>query len=432
MEKEIVLNTREQDVCRICTKVDRSEVSRQEAAKFLGISLRTLDRKRKSLRLLGPAGAVHGNRGRTPSNLIPSSLLSRAMTHLSDPAWKGIGPVHASELLQQRGVSISRESVRLLMASEGLRPLGRGRGGAAHPPRPRRERLGELVQIDGSPHEWIEGLRFCLVQMVDDATGAVLAARFEQNECSRGYAWCMRSMVREHGIPQAVYSDRHSIFAKSNGGEGPTRFGAVLERLGTELILARSPQAKGRVERANRTHQARLVAEMRLAGVRSVKEANDFLPGYLARHNTRFAVPAALAGSAMVAWVGESDDLDLVCSLREPRRLDKNGGFSAKGFRLQAAEARRFSGRAAELVEDPDGNEMVLVDLRPIRFSKSAETPSTEPLDRKGLDQEMSKPSKSAESAARRMAAALKRAGESKARKAEWKSFNDRREGVEQ
>ena len=165
-----------------------------------------------------------------------------------------------------------------------------------HPPRPRRPRLGELVQIDGSPHDWLEGRgpRCTLIAFIDDATSRVMAACFTCAETSQGYLDGIRAYVLAYGCPVALYSDRHGIFTKHDPEDGePTQFQRAANSLGIATIQALTPQAKGRVERLFQTLQDRLVKAMRLAGVTSIDAANTFLQTYLPRHNDRFAVTAA-------------------------------------------------------------------------------------------------------------------------------------------
>ncbi len=163
--------------------------------------------------------------------------------------------------------------------------------------RERRPRFGELIQIDGSPHDWFEGRgpRCTLIVFIDDATGCLTALRFAPAETTRAYLGALRDHVLAHGCPAAFYSDRHGIFrvnAKdAAGGDGKTEFGRVSERLRIELINALTPQAKGRVERANQTLQDRLVREMRLRGISSIEEAQAFTPAFIAAWNDKFAGP---------------------------------------------------------------------------------------------------------------------------------------------
>jgi hypothetical protein len=229
--------------------------------------------------------------------------------------------------------------------------------------------MGELVQADGTPHEWIRGRDpFCLIVLIDDATGSILAARFEPQECSQGYARAVESMVGRYGIPMALYTDKHAIFATTelagqSGSEKPTRFARMLDELGIELILAHSPQAKGRVERANQTLQGRLPFALGLAGIETIEEANAFLPEYLASFNERFAVEPALPESALVGWEAASEDLALATSLKTSRKLSPNLSFVQCGQTYQVGKdapalvgKRSLAGELVDLCEMNDGS----------------------------------------------------------------------------
>jgi hypothetical protein len=203
--------------------------------------------------------------------------------------------------------------------------------------RDRRPRFGELIQIDGSPHHWFEGRgpRCTLIVFIDDATGRLTALRFVPGETTRAYLETLRAHVLRHGVPLAFYSDRHGIFrvnAKdAESGDGKTEFGRVSERLGVEPIHALTPQAKGRVERANQTLQDRLVKEMRLRNICSMEAANGFLPGFIEAHNKRFAVPPRDPASAHRPWTDTAEALDDLLARREERVLSKALTFSSAG-----------------------------------------------------------------------------------------------------
>jgi hypothetical protein len=212
---------------------------------------------------------------------------------------------------------------------------------------------GMLLQIDGSPYRWLgpQGPKWSLLSGVDDATGAPEAAVFRPEEDAAGYILMLREVVATKGIPAAVYRDRHSIFQRTArdpwtleeelaGQTFPTQFGRLLAELGITSIPASSPQAKGRVERPWRTHQDRLVAELRLAGVTTLEQANAFLPGYLARYRARFAVPPTSPESAYVP-------------VRPDAGLDRL--FCFKYTRTVAPDNTiRFEGRVLQIPPGPD------------------------------------------------------------------------------
>ena len=199
-----------------------------------------------------------------------------------------------------------------------------------HQQRARRSCLGELVQIDGSPHDWFEGRRgrCCLLVFIDDATSQLLQLRFEETETTQGYFRAAREYFKHHGRPLAFYNDKHGIFrvnrAEAKTGTGETQFGRVMRELGVKIICANSPQAKGRVERANGTLQDRLVKELRLQEINDIDSANAFLPAFMEDYNKRFAATAANATDAHRKTLPKESVLDLIFTLQCQRTLSKN------------------------------------------------------------------------------------------------------------
>jgi hypothetical protein len=180
------------------------------------------------------------------------------------------------------------------------------------------------VQIDGSHHDWFEGRapKCCLIAFIDDATGRVLGARFEASETTQGYLGVLQRYVLEHGAPLALYSERHSIFAKHDREDPkPTQFERALLQLGTESICAHSPQAKGRIERLFQTLQDRLCKAMRLDGISNINDAHARLAAYLAEHNARFGVPARDSADMHRRWSRSAHELARICALHHQRQL---------------------------------------------------------------------------------------------------------------
>jgi hypothetical protein len=242
----------------------------------------------------------------------------------------------AEKLLERDGIKVSIEMVRRIQIELGLwRPKTR-RARRVFQLRQRRPRFGELIQIDGSPHDWFEGRgpRCTLIVFIDDATGRLTALRFAPVESGAAYLAALREHVLRHGRPLAFYSDRHGIFrvnAKdAASGDGKTEFGRVVERLKIGLIHALTPQAKGRVERANQTLQDRLIKEMRLCNISSM-EAQAFLPSFILAWNDRFAVSPSDPAPAHRPWTQTEDALDLLLARREERVLSKALTFSYGG-----------------------------------------------------------------------------------------------------
>ena len=240
-------------------------------------------------------GLVSRQRGRASNHRMGTEKRERLTALLRDK-YADFGPTLAAEkLLELEGFTVSRESIRQVQIAQGLWKPKRRRVRRVFQLRERRARFGELIQIDGSPHAWFEdrGPRCTLIVFIDDATGRLTALRFVPAETTRGYLEALRSHILEHGRPLALYSDRHGIFrlnAKdAQSGDGKTEFGRVAARLDIASIHALTPQAKGRVERANQTLQDRLVKELRLSGIGSIEAVNGFVPRFMVTWNTRFA-----------------------------------------------------------------------------------------------------------------------------------------------
>jgi transposase len=322
--------------CLIRQTVER-RLGQREAAERLGVGVRQFKRLVRSWRLLGDAGVISRQRGRASNNQLAADLRGRIADLLRDK-YPDFGPTLAMEKLSELdGITVSAEALRQMQIRLGLwKPKAR-RAKRAFQARERRPRFGELIQIDGSPHDWFEGRgpRCTLIVFIDDATSRLTALRFVPAETTRAYLETLRDHVLEHGRPLALYSDRHGIFrvnAKdAANGDGKTEFGRVADRLAIEPIHALTPQAKGRVERANQTLQDRLVKEMRLREISSMAAANLFVPSFIAIWNARFAAPPRNATSAHRPWTGTPQALDDALARREERVLSKALTFRSGG-----------------------------------------------------------------------------------------------------
>src|SRR5215204_5876383 len=268
------------------------------AAVVLALSARQVRRLLKAHRLGGAGAIAHKARGRPSNNRLADELRDQAV-QLVRSAYADFGPTLAAEMLAQKhGLKVSRETLRGWMIEAGLW-LSRRQRRRFHQPRLRREALGELVQIDGSEHRWFEDRAnpCTLLVFIDDATGRLMQLRFVRSESAFAYFEALQGYLEAHGCPVAFYSDKHSVFRvarkEAKGGQGMTQFGRALAELNVEILCANSSQAKGRVERVNRTLQDRLVKELRLAGIADREAGNRFLPGFMARFNDRFTTSAA-------------------------------------------------------------------------------------------------------------------------------------------
>lgn len=368
------MTTVEQRRAWVLTKVVASELAVAEAAELLGLSVRSIWRLKRRFGVEGPAGLVHGNRGRASPRRVDEPTRERVRV-LAQGRYDGANDSHLAELLAEReGIKLSRVSVRRILRSAGIASPRRRRPPRHRSRRDRMPQAGMLLQTDGSRHDWLEdrGPRLTLVAAIDDATGIVTGATFREQEDAAGYLTVLRETIRRHGVPLALYRDRHGIFETPKGQaltleeqlvdrRTPTQFGRALAELGIVSIAARSPQAKGRIERAWGTFQDRLVVELRLAGAADLAAANRVLARFVPRFNRRFAVPAA---NPEPAWRPLPADvaLDGVCCLKYRRVVARDNTVRAGATILQLparSGSRSYAGRRVELQLRLDGRLVV-------------------------------------------------------------------------
>lgn len=306
-------------------RVERRELRVEDAAALLGLGRRQIFRLLDRMRAGGPEALVSWKRGR-PSNRRFDDVWRDRVIAIVRERYHDFGPTLAAEyLLEHHGIAISHETLRQWMMAVGLWKDRAARRPRAYQPRYRRDCRGELIQVDGSKHWWFEnrGPQATLLVFIDDATSELMHLKMVESENTFAYMQATREYIERHGKPVAFYSDKHSVFRNTNAsakGDGMTQFGRAVDALNIEIICANSPQAKGRVERANATLQDRLVKAMRLEGIASITEANAFLPGYLARHNQRFA-KAPFDHRDLHRPPADHDDLEAVMVWREERMV---------------------------------------------------------------------------------------------------------------
>ena len=331
------MSAKERDRLAVLRRVVACELTQVRAGELLGLSVRQVKRLAAAFRRRGDRGLVSGKRGKPSNNRLDGSVVARIEAALRE-RYPDFGATFAAEKLSQHeGLSVSKETVRRIQTLLGLHIPRERRKKRVFQQRERRPRFGELIQIDGSVHDWLEGRgpKMTLIVFIDDATGRLTSMRFAPSETTRAYRHALQAHILAHGVPLALYSDRHGIFrvnAKdANSGDGLTEFGRVTGRLGIEQICAWTPQAKGRVERANKTLQDRLIKDMRLAGISDMSAAQAFLAGFMARHNAQFAVVPRVDEDAHKPWTSPVEALDSALALHEPRTLSKALTFSAGG-----------------------------------------------------------------------------------------------------
>ena len=338
----------------------RSEVS---AATVLGLSTRQTRRLLAAYRDGGGGAMIHKARGR-PSNNRPVAGIREYVIELVRSRYADFGPSLAAEiLLTKDGVKVSRETLRKWMIEDGLW-LSRKQRRSFHQPRSRRESYGELIQIDGSEHRWFEdrGASCTLLVFIDDATGKLMQLRFVSSESTSSYFDCLRGYLDAHGCPVAFYSDKHTVFRinrDAKGGQGMTQFGRALAELNIEIICANSSQAKGRVERVNRTLQDRLVKELRLDNIRDMGAGNVFLPAFLERFNEKFSVQAAKPDDAHRRLSVSSERLNDILCHREQRHVGQQLTLAYDRKQLildRSVVSEELGGQYVDLYDFGDGH----------------------------------------------------------------------------
>jgi transposase len=313
----------------VMQRLSKKQMSQREAGTILKLSTRQIKRLLKSYRRQGAAGLVSKHRGRTANNRLSEEVKRKAL-NLLKTKYQGFGPTLAHEkLVEKDKLKLSDESVRKLMIAEGLWKARKAKKVVVHQLRERRACFGELVQIDGSPHDWFEGRaeRCTLLVFIDDATGQLVQLQFVECESFFSYAQAAEAYFRQYGKPVAFYSDKHGIFrvnVPSTGtGLALTQFGRAMQELEIQIICANTPQAKGRVERVIQTLQDRLPKEMRLHNLCSWEAGNAFLPEFLKDFNQRFSEEPRSDVNAHRPLTAK-DDLARILAWQETRSLSKN------------------------------------------------------------------------------------------------------------
>ena len=324
----VTMSERELQRIEVLTQVVDGRLAVDAAATVLALSRRQVFRLLKSFRATGAMAVRHKARGRPPNNRIKGERRDYALGLIGE-RYADFGPTLAAEMLaEHHDFTVSRETLRHWMMAAGIW-LPRKQRRRFHQPRLRRECLGELIQIDGSEHRWFEqrGEPCTLLVFIDDATSKLMELRFVPSESTATYFEALRRYLQAHGRPVAFYSDKHSVFraarSDAKNGNGMTQFGRALSELNMEILCANSSEAKGRVERANRTLQDRLIKELRMAGIDDIDAANAYLPGFITRFNRQFAKQPAKSDNLHRPLNIPADRLDDILCWREKRHVGK-------------------------------------------------------------------------------------------------------------
>jgi hypothetical protein len=374
----LTMSTKELKRLSVIEKVIDKKLTQVIASELLGLTVRQVKRLVKKYRQYGAKGLISKQRGNEGNRKYTDKKIA-LIKELVQTHYYDFGPTFAAEKLYERHeIEVNKETLRQLMISWGIWKAKRQKQVKIHPQRARRECFGELIQIDGSPHDWFEGRgpKCCLYVAIDDATSQICSLHFEPSETTAGYFKLMRKHINAYGIPLATYSDRHGIFRinlTSASEDTETQFGRAARELGIEIICAHSPEAKGRVERSNQTHQDRLVKELRLRGISDIESANEYLPIYIKEHNARFAVEPHNKENAHRKEHPANDVLDLIFSYQDHRILSKNLEISYNNVIYQIktnTTGYRLRHATVTVCEDLNGTITILHNGKKLEFAR--------------------------------------------------------------
>jgi len=332
------------------SRLSEGQITTEQAANYLGLSTRQILRLKKGVREFGAHALIHKNSGRKPHHAICDSLREKIIFLKGSHPYANANFQHFQELLAKyEKIKISYSALYALLAKSGIKSPKKRRRFTNHRRRKRKTAEGLLVQLDASPFDWLsDGRVYHLHGGIDDATGQILSLYLAEGECLEGYFQMMHLMLELFGIPVSIYSDRHTIFFSPKCDKlsledqlagkrvNLTQFGRAMSQLGIHMIKARSPQAKGRIERLWQTLQSRLTVELKCQGIQTIQEANPFLREYLPKFNTRFAVEAK--EESVFRPVSEEMCIDHILCVIEKRTYDKGGVFSFYHQHFQITE----------------------------------------------------------------------------------------------
>ena len=378
MDQLLTMSKRELTRLEVMQRLNTKSLRQHEAACMLGISVRQVKRLFRAYKQQGPPGLISKRRGKPGNNQLDALTVQKAIDLICEH-YRDFGPTLAHEkLIEKHGLRLSRESVRGIMIAEGWWKPKRAKKAQVHPMRERRACLGELVQIDGSEHAWFEerGPKCTLLVYIDDATGQLMELWFVEHESFFAYCEASRHYFERCGKPVAFYSDKHSIFRVNTEqflslGEGLTQFGRAMQELDIQIICANTPQAKGRIERANQTLQDRLVKELRLRGISDMDSANAYLPEFREDFNRRFAVQPRSSHDAHRPLL-KSENLDIILTHQKKGTLSKNLTVQSKKVIYQIQSDRPgYALRKAQvtLCENAQGNVTIFYKDMPLEYT---------------------------------------------------------------
>ena len=360
----IIMSTKEKKQVKVLEQLIRKELTQQGAAELLDLTDRQVRTKLKAYRSEGITSLMHKNRGKRSNRRWNIAEEEFAIGLLKGDVWYDFGPTFAAEKLEELyGIIVSDETLRKRMIQHGV--------WTPHSPkakrRKRRERkrmFGTMIQLDGSPHRWFgkDGIMYTLLVFIDDATSEIVHLEFVKSESLESVMLATRRYIENHGRPRSFYVDFASVFSVNTNNpdrEKLSQWERAMEELGIIVHHAHSPQAKGRVERSNRTHQDRLIKELRLAGITDPEEANEFLPSYMEKHNRKFAVDPTESINAHRSIKGYK--LDRIFCIHETRKVQNDYTVLYKKRILQLTDKRNIKYRPKDVVTIKESFEGLLI-----------------------------------------------------------------------
>jgi transposase len=395
--KEVTLRMSQKQINRyhVIKNSLEGQMTVSAAAVALGISERQVTRLRNGVKKEGAAFLIHKNTNRIPSHALTEEQKQQIVELYRSEKYQGANFLHFSELLaEHENIIYSETTVRNTLSAAGIISPKKRRRYKPHRRRKRKEQEGLLIQMDATPYAWFGSrAKLALHGAIDDATGKIVGAYMTKNECLQGYYETMRQIIEQNGVPIGVYADRHTIFRSPNADKltieeqlsgkqvADTQFGRAMKELGITLIAARSPQAKGRIERLWDTLQSRLVIEFRLRNIKTVHEANAFLAEYIPKFNEQFAV---VPEQAERAYAPLTLDLDLILCVKEKRVIDNGGVFSFHGKLFKVISGDVPSKTKIEVIASATKGIIVLYkgktfDVLPYINPKKASNPKADP-----------------------------------------------------
>lgn len=382
-EEVLEMTTKELNRLKILSLVNQGKLTQVLAAKQLDISERHIRRLLKNLKTKGDRSIISIKRGKS-SNRAYTQEFKSSVLGMVERYYADFGPKLAQEFLQAKhDIKVSIETLRIWMIKSHLWVPRTKKNKKKHPPRERRACFGELIQVDGSHHAWFEDRAppCVLMVFVDDATSAITSMHFAEGESLEAYYCTLKKHIEAYGIPLSLYGDKCAVLSPRNQAEKreSTQFQKALKELDCQLILALSPQAKGKVERSNRTLQDRLVKELRLRGISTIEDANEFLDEYRQRYNEIFSKKPREQCDAHRPLEGVC--LENVLSIRETRTLTKDSVMQFKNTFYQISEQEEkvslFKGCKVEIRQLLNGKTIALVKGKEVKMKplKEIESP---------------------------------------------------------